>query len=173
MKPEQMVISKVKKEDQVGFPLKPEEPVYHSISKVSRAKIFDERFKAIIIDDEPEPKNEEIVEKKVEVREKVPELLVHGVICSSCEDEFGIMGVRYQCLLCDNFNLCSNCEDKLEHNHALVKVKKPGMAIRKDDLIEKYKKELALPPGHYVPSINEDEAKKICEAAKESYEQGL
>ena len=41
MKPEQMVISKVKKEDQVGSPLKPEEPVYHSISKVSRARIFD------------------------------------------------------------------------------------------------------------------------------------
>ena len=48
------------------------------------------------------------------------------------------------------------------------------MAIKKDELIEKFRKDLPiLPPGHYVPSINEADAKKICEAAKESYEQGL
>jgi hypothetical protein len=39
-------------------------------------------------------------------------LQVHNVICSKCKDEFGILGIRYQCILCKHYNLCSNCEAK-------------------------------------------------------------
>jgi len=70
------------------------------------------------------------------------ELLVHSVICSKCKDDFGILGIRYQCILCDNFDLCSTCEQEVEHEHPLLKVKKPVQAITKDQIINKFKKEL-------------------------------
>ena len=103
--------------------------------------------------------------------------MVHSAICSKCRDEFGIIGIRYQCILCDHFNLCSTCEKIVDHEHSLLKVKRPERAIKKDDLIAKFKKEIepsnVLPPGHYVPSINQHDAKLMVEAAKESYNQGM
>jgi hypothetical protein len=107
--------------------------------------------------------------------------LVHQIVCSSCKDEFGILGIRYQCILCEHFNLCSGCEQVVEHEHSLVKVKQPGQAITKGMLLERFKKELVVPAeqpvgmpvGHYVPSISREEAKLLCEAAKDAYEQGL
>lgn len=106
--------------------------------------------------------------------------MVHGVICTHCRDEFGIMGVRYQCIFCDRFNLCSNCEAVVEHEHALVKVKRPGQAIKTNDIVTKFKELLEpsevagslLPAGHYVPSVNKEDAKRVVEAAREAFSQG-
>ena len=64
------------------------------LTNVTRAKIFDQN----------------LFNKKEEIAEiKGAELVVHESICSNCKDDFGIIGVRYQCVLCDNFNLCSAC----------------------------------------------------------------
>lgn len=38
-----------------------------------------------------------------------------SIICSNCE--FPIVGVRYKCLNCPKYNLCSNCEKKAEYIH--------------------------------------------------------
>ena len=42
-----------------------------------------------------------------------------------------IVGVRYKCSICDNFDYCQNCEELYnnEHNHPFIKLYKPNMNI--------------------------------------------
>ena len=48
--------------------------------------------------------------------------LIHpNVRCTNC-NSLPITGVRYKCLLCSNFNLCSACEARSEHPHGLLKM---------------------------------------------------
>jgi hypothetical protein len=60
---------------------------------------------------------------------------VHNIICSNCKDEFGILGIRYQCIICSHFNLCSGCEETVDHEHSLLKVKAAKKSISRDMLI--------------------------------------
>ena len=49
-----------------------------------------------------------------------------GVKCGKCSKE-PIVGYRYKCYICDNFNLCENCEKENqiseEHKHDFIKIK--------------------------------------------------
>jgi hypothetical protein len=48
--------------------------------------------------------------------------LIHpNVCCTSC-NSLPIIGVRYKCQVCSNFNLCSACEARSEHRHGLLKI---------------------------------------------------
>ena len=50
--------------------------------------------------------------------------MVHnGVDCKGCAMN-PITGVRYKCSTCVNFDLCQNCEEKIDHEHPLLKIKK-------------------------------------------------
>jgi len=62
-------------------------------------------------------------------------LIYHNVICYSCKDEYGIIGIRYQCILCDNFNICEACEAKVDHPHSLLQVKKADKFMKKEQII--------------------------------------
>ena len=47
--------------------------------------------------------------------------------CNECGNN--IKGIRYMCGICHNYNLCEECENKygLEHNHPLLKIRKPEL----------------------------------------------
>lgn len=47
---------------------------------------------------------------------------VHNVGCTGCGNKV-IFGDRYQCIVCENFNLCSFCEENIGHSHSLLKIK--------------------------------------------------
>lgn len=53
------------------------------------------------------------------------ELIVHqNIICDGCN--IGpIIGIRYKCTACHDFDLCENCEEKCNHAHPLIKIKVP------------------------------------------------
>ena len=57
-----------------------------------------------------------------------------GIKCHDCQ-VFPIVGIRYKCLKCDNFDLCENCEEKngKNHGHPLLKLRN----IYQKDLFEK------------------------------------
>ena len=57
------------------------------------------------------------------------EKLIHfGVTCDGC-GTFPIVGCRYKCAVCDDFDFCEECEKKKgeEHNHPFLKISKPQM----------------------------------------------
>ena len=81
-----------------------------------------------------EKKNEENFEKLDEIRKKVginaceKKKIVHpGVICDGCNGP--IIGVRYKCTICEDFDYCEKCEEKNngEHGHPLLKIQTPDM----------------------------------------------
>ena len=64
-------------------------------------------------------------------KNKVENKKIHfGVECDGC-GVFPIVGCRYKCGVCDNFDYCEECEKKLskEHGHPLLKIRDPGMKI--------------------------------------------
>jgi len=48
----------------------------------------------------------------------------YNVSCDFC-NMFPIIGIRYKCSVCHNFDLCENCEAKnwKEHNHPMIKIR--------------------------------------------------
>jgi myosin heavy subunit len=50
------------------------------------------------------------------------------VSCNGCGMN-PIVGTRYKCSVCDNFDYCENCEQiyKNEHSHEFIKISKPNM----------------------------------------------
>ncbi len=54
----------------------------------------------------------------------------HMYSCDGCGMN-PIVGIRYKCSICDNFDYCENCEEihQNEHNHPFFKVYKPNMNI--------------------------------------------
>jgi len=41
-----------------------------------------------------------------------------------------IVGVRYKCSICHDFDFCEKCEDSIDHPHAFLKIKRPEQAPR-------------------------------------------
>ncbi len=76
-----------------------------------------------------------VVEKSENENEKVKndkedkEIVHNGIKCNICGDE-NIEGIRYLCGICDNFNLCQECEkvNGIKHNHPLLKIRNPKYA---------------------------------------------
>ena len=86
----------------------------HEFTQITKNKIF----KAKTIKEE---KKEEL---------KLADKIVHfGVKCDGC-GTFPIIGCRYKCVICNNFDFCEECENKKgeEHNHPFMKIYEPKMA---------------------------------------------
>lgn len=45
-----------------------------------------------------------------------------NVACDGCAHY--IVGIRYKCTVRENYDLCNDCEQKMEHPHPLIKIKK-------------------------------------------------
>ena len=80
----------------------------------------------------------------------------HGIKCNQCKKE-PIVGYRYKCHVCDDYNLCEICEEKnsitQEHNHNFIK-------IRKSEKKEEIKIKENEPQPQKVIDINKIEEKK-------------
>ena len=62
-------------------------------------------------------------------KENISNKIVHfGVKCDGC-GKFPIIGCRYKCAVCDNFDYCEDCENKFaqKHNHPFLKINNPKM----------------------------------------------
>ena len=38
-----------------------------------------------------------------------------------------IMGIRYKCSVCKNFDFCEMCEERVPHEHPFIKITKPEL----------------------------------------------
>ena len=67
--------------------------------------------------------------EKEKQKEKVSDKVIHtGITCDGCGAS-PIVGIRYKCSICDDFDYCEACEKKLgeKHNHPLYKINNPKM----------------------------------------------
>merc|ERR1711915_629300 len=56
-------------------------------------------------------------------------LIHHGITCDSCE-KTPIEGYRYKCVVCDDFDLCGNCEAAgLHPGHNMMRIANPEMVF--------------------------------------------
>jgi hypothetical protein len=49
------------------------------------------------------------------------------VTCDGC-NTYPIVGVRYKCSVCPDFDYCEKCEETREHCHPFLKIKSPQQA---------------------------------------------
>jgi hypothetical protein len=49
-------------------------------------------------------------------------IIHYGIKCHECQ-VFPIVGIRYKCLKCENFDLCEQCEGKVGENHGHILLK--------------------------------------------------
>jgi len=60
---------------------------------------------------------------KAQKSEDTEKKVVHfGVACSGCGEK-KIVGIRYKCTVCLNFNYCEKCEMNCKHPHNFIKMK--------------------------------------------------
>jgi hypothetical protein len=52
--------------------------------------------------------------------------LHEGVTCDGC-GKTPILGPRYKCSVCDNFDFCPECEGTKPHEHLFIKIRAPGL----------------------------------------------
>jgi len=53
----------------------------------------------------------------------------YGVRCDGCGVK-PIVGARYKCSVCHDFDYCEKCEETIDHLHAFLKIKRPAQAPR-------------------------------------------
>ena len=60
------------------------------------------------------------------IEEKNDNKIVHKTICEGCA-MIPIVGIRYKCKECKDFNYCENCYDKnpAKHSHEFEKIERP------------------------------------------------
>ena len=79
-------------------------------------------------------KNEEKGEKEIykndliNGKKEIEKKIHFAYVCDGCNS--GIVGIRYKCAVCNNFDYCEKCEEKfgLSHGHPLLKIKRPEEA---------------------------------------------
>ena len=111
---------------------KPEVPKFHKINPFfrhsSKKNMTINPFKPEI-----KPKIEKLQHCKtmgnIFEKDKISNKVMHfGVKCDGC-GAFPIVGCRFKCAVCDNFDYCEECENKLseKHDHPFLKIYEPKM----------------------------------------------
>ena len=112
------------------------EQIKDTIAKIVKSKIknleedlINDIYKSISQNEENElsklNNNQKIIMSNIK---KNNEKQIHyGISCDNCHCQ-NIIGPRFKCSICENYNLCSNCEEISKHdiNHIFIKIKKPN-----------------------------------------------
>lgn len=86
-----------------------------------------------LLEKKEEPKAQ--TQEKPKLRRKDSKEIHSGVTCDGC-NAYPIRGDRYKCMVCEDFDLCENCENNGSHDetHAMLKMRK---STRKTFLLNK------------------------------------
>ena len=69
-------------------------------------------------------------EKKEEIHSKPKTSVIHHrVACDGCKQS-PIIGIRYKCYVCPDFDYCEACEANVEHPHPFIKIKESQEPLR-------------------------------------------
>lgn len=56
-----------------------------------------------------------------------PKATHRSVRCDGC-NTFPLVGIRYKCAVCEDFDFCEKCEEKINHPHPFLKIRIPELA---------------------------------------------
>ena len=144
-------IKKIKEDAKKNnYELKPEDKKYlekcekdniKAIAKVDEWLEFiynhtDEIIESLEIQNQRNSKKLDEIEKRIEKESSTkscgsnPEkkkVAHHGVNCSECKKD--IVGIRYKCAICKDFDFCEKCEEKNQgkHGHPFLKINRPDL----------------------------------------------
>ncbi|KAI8425630.1 hypothetical protein MSG28_011446 [Choristoneura fumiferana] len=80
----------------------------------------------------------------------------NGIVCDSCH--MPILGFRYKCVSCEDFDLCQKCEMRETHpHHYMLRMPKPLKYKLADNLITKWQS--FFNAKHEIPSSDSEEEK--------------
>ena len=107
----------------------------HSKGKKDKIKGIPRKALKNLINKQLEAQSKDVFQKlltsdelpSVEQSAKEAEAIHLGVSCDGCEVG-PIVGLRYKCSVCKNFDYCSKCEERLGHEHAFLKIRQHGGA---------------------------------------------
>ena len=97
------------------------------------SKIIKKKFEKLKQNLVPKKIKKNSSEKKIEFQQLLTksqkinsDLILHDIQCKGCEAS-QIIGIRYKCSICHNFDYCENCEEQLAllHNHPFLKIRIP------------------------------------------------
>ena len=100
---------------------------YHQYMQLESIKVI------INEDDYKQPENKE---KQNKTKNENQKPIHFGVICDGCKKK-PIVGCRYKCAVCPDFDYCEECEEKFSktHQHPFIKIYKPQMKLAKIECI--------------------------------------
>ena len=104
----------------------PNNKIINRINRINQAKKLQKKLeKSKTMGNIFEKKEENIKTENNNLAEK----LIHfGIICDGC-GTFPLVGCRYKCAICKDFDFCEECEKKFgeKHNHPFLKIYEPKM----------------------------------------------
>jgi len=68
-----------------------------------------------------------LASESIDAKPEQQAVLHEGVECDAC-GECPIKGIRYKCAVRKDYDLCAKCEDSLDHQHPMLKIRKAGGA---------------------------------------------
>lgn len=110
-----------KKDKNGGLPRKVFKKLIKKELKNQQEKIFENLMNC------PEISKQIEEEKKQSDPQDKSEKKHWRVICDGCGAK-PIVGIRYKCSVCKDFDLCQMCEERRGHEHAMLKIVKPKQA---------------------------------------------
>lgn len=79
------------------------------------------------------------------------------VICDVCDEE--IVGHRYKCLSCHDYDLCMSCEAKFRHkDHLMLRIPKPAMVCRSNSTVSRMYDKLRMYSARITSNMEKDAA---------------
>lgn len=68
-----------------------------------------------------------LIDRITEQKEAQAKVVHENFVCDNC-NVGPIVGIRYMCTVRHNYDLCEKCEQTMNHEHPLLKVRKPDQA---------------------------------------------
>ena len=102
----------------------------HPFIKIYHPKMKLASIKVVVDEKCPVYNRQKIAKEEKKVDEKNEKPVHEGISCDGCGAK-NIVGCRYKCAVCPNFDYCEECEEKLsdKHLHPFIKIYNPEMKI--------------------------------------------
>uniref|UniRef100_A0A182W8Y6 ZZ-type domain-containing protein n=1 Tax=Anopheles minimus TaxID=112268 RepID=A0A182W8Y6_9DIPT len=127
-----------------------------------KARVYVVSKKATVVEprtaDEPTTESDDAPMQNGATSDDVSARPVHQyAICDVCDER--IVGHRYKCLTCHDYDLCMSCEAKYRHkDHLMLRIPKPAMVDRSQSTVSRMLDKLRVYSVRIISNVEKDAA---------------